>query len=103
MEVKIKLQQCAPEIIRITIHATGTIKAFSCTTLHDICHYCLFQHICNCADAKNICLYENGAVQAVSIEFPPHITEWMTLTIPNAFSLIRKVAGLLSYKLPFHT
>ena len=32
MEVKIKLQQCAPEIIRITIHATGTIKAFSYTT-----------------------------------------------------------------------
>ena len=53
--------------------------------------------------SKNICLYENDAVQAVSIEFPPHITEWMTLTIPNAFSLIRKVAGLLSYKLPFHT
>ena len=32
MEVKIKLQQCAPEIIQITIHATGTTKAFSYTT-----------------------------------------------------------------------
>ena len=36
-------------------------------------------------------------------EFPPHITKWITLTLPNAFSLIRKVAGLLSYKLPFYT
>ena len=46
MEVKIKLQQGAPEIIRITIHATGTIKAFSPRQIsYDIYHYCLFQHI----------------------------------------------------------
>ena len=32
MEVKIEHQQCAPEIIRITIHVTGTIKDFSYTT-----------------------------------------------------------------------
>ena len=76
MEVKIKLQQCAPEIIRITIHATGTIKAFSYTT------------------------FMTFAITAYSYFY---VKKWVTLTIPNAFSLIRKVAGLLSYKLPFHT
>ena len=76
MEVKIKLQQCAPEIIRITIHVTGTIKDFSYTT------------------------FMTFTITAYSYFY---VKKWVTLTIPNAFSLIRKVAGLLSYKLPFHT